>query len=168
MHPVIAGFALLLQSAPKTPAAPTPATSPCTGAENRQFDFWLGEWEVRTGDGKLAGTNRIESILGGCALKETWSGTGMKGTSYNAFSAGRGWHQTWIDDHGTLLLLDGGLKGGKMILAGTTRGPKGETRHRITWSREAAGRVRQLWESSQDGGKSWKVLFDGIYTRRRS
>jgi hypothetical protein len=35
---------------------------------------------------------------------------------------------------------------------------------RITWSREADGSVRQLWESSSDGGRTWTAAFDGIYT----
>jgi len=25
--------------------------------------------------------------------------------------------------------------------------------------------VRQLWESSSDGGRTWTVLFDGHYVR---
>jgi hypothetical protein len=28
-------------------------------------------------------------------------------------------------------------------------------------------RVRQLWESSDDGGKSWTVAFDGLYVRKK-
>jgi hypothetical protein len=24
-----------------------PSPNPCSGPEHRQFDFWLGEWEVR-------------------------------------------------------------------------------------------------------------------------
>ena len=28
------------------------------------------------------------------------------------------------------------------------------------------GTVRQLFEESKDGGKSWNVIFDGTYTRR--
>jgi hypothetical protein len=26
--------------------------------------------------------------------------------------------------------------------------------------------VRQVWESSTDGGKTWTVAFDGTYTAR--
>ena len=53
-----------------------PAKS-CTKAEFRQFDFWLGDWEVTLPDGKVAGTNKIESILGGCVLQESWAGGGL-------------------------------------------------------------------------------------------
>ena len=38
----------------------TSALRSCGTAPHRQFDFWLGEWEVRAPDGKLAGVNRIE------------------------------------------------------------------------------------------------------------
>jgi len=26
--------------------------------------------------------------------------------------------------------------------------------------------VRQLWESSADSGKTWQVVFDGIYSKK--
>jgi hypothetical protein len=35
---------------------------------------------------------------------------------------------------------------------------------RITWTADAQGRVRQLWETAIDGGE-WAVQFDGLYTR---
>ena len=37
--------------------------------------------------------------------------------------------------------------------------------HRITWTPGADGSVRQLWESSADGGTTWSVVFDGRYVR---
>jgi hypothetical protein len=43
--------------------------APCDAPAHREFDFWLGEWEVRTPDGKLAGTNRIEREHDGCVLR---------------------------------------------------------------------------------------------------
>ncbi|MDH3459056.1 MAG: hypothetical protein OER90_19620, partial [Gemmatimonadota bacterium] len=47
---------------------------PCSAPEYRQFDFWLGTWNVETKDGKTAGTNHITQILNGCALREEWTG----------------------------------------------------------------------------------------------
>jgi hypothetical protein len=53
-----------------------------------------------------------------------------------------------------------------MVLEGTkARGGSGTSRERITWEKKAADKVRQLWESSTDEGKTWKVLFDGLYVR---
>ncbi len=155
--------------APTPPAGkPTPAPPPCSTAEHRQFDFWLGEWEVREA-GKVAGINRITRILGGCALREEWSGaSGTTGTSLNMYDAVRKrWHQTWVDDKGNVLLLDGEWKGGRMVLEGERPVPGGKiSRERITWTPQAGGRVRQLWESSEDSGKTWQVAFDGIYSRK--
>jgi hypothetical protein len=144
--------------------------SPCTAPEYRQFDFWIGEWEVRTPDGTIAGTNSISRELDGCVLHERWNGArGMKGESFNTWDAARrGWHQTWVDTAGTLLLLDGGLdERGRMVLAGEGRARDGSpVRHRITWEPAGAG-VRQLWESSSDAGQTWTVVFDGRYARRK-
>jgi hypothetical protein len=37
---------------------------------------------------------------------------------------------------------------------------------RIIWSINDDRSVRQLWESSEDGGKTWTVAFDGNYVRK--
>lgn len=146
-------------------AAPPPS---CTGSEYRQFDFWLGEWNVFTPDGKLAGTSRIGRITEGCAVLENWSGQGgITGKSLNVYDAAdRQWHQCWVDSSGSKALLDGSFAAGKMILEATTADPKRpgiEITQRITWSKNADGSVRQLWDTSEDGGKSWTVAFDGKY-----
>jgi hypothetical protein len=150
----------------------TTAASPsCSRPEHRQFDFWVGEWDVTTADGRRAGTNRIRPIDGGCALREEWQGAGGgTGTSLNIFDATTGrWHQTWVGSDGLLLQLDGGMKDGSMELAGSTVGANGaRTLHRIRWTPLGGqpARVRQLWESSTDGGRTWSVAFDGTYARR--
>ena len=150
--------------------APTQAP-PCAAPQNRQFDFWIGDWDVHTPDGKLAGTNLVESILGGCVVQEHWKGArGMTGTSFNAFDPGDGmWHQTWVDDRGGLLLLQGRYENGAMTLSGESKAPAGgaTTLERITWTPLDGGRVRQLWEQSQDQGKTWKSVFDGTYSKKK-
>ncbi len=149
------------------PPAPTPAPS-CAAQEHRQFDFWIGVWRVEDAGGRFQGTNRIEPILGGCVLQESWSGAGgSRGHSFNIYSKGRGrWHQTWVDGQGLLLLLDGGLVDGSMVLEGTTTAGDGAAvRHRISWTPLADGRVRQHWQSSRDGGTTWSDAFDGYYSR---
>ena len=141
----------------------------CDAPEHRQFDFWVGEWNVTTPQGQTAGKNAIRSILKGCALHESWEGaSGSNGFSHNIYDRTRGvWHQTWVSDTGLLLQLEGGLVDGKMVMEGETTGPGGTVRQRITWSVEedSGDTVRQLWESSGDGGETWSVAFDGIYTR---
>ena len=145
-------------------AAATPAPKPCSSPEYRQFDFWLGEWDVAE-DGKPAGVNRITAILGGCAVREEWKGSsGLTGTSLNMWdSAKKRWSQTWVDDKGNVLFLVGGLQGPKMILEGDTPdGKGGMVKNRITWS-PLPPALRQVWETSKDRGKTWETAFDGDY-----
>jgi len=152
-------------------SAPARTTGPCAAPEYRQFDFWLGDWEVTTPDGKPAGTNRITRPLGDCVLQEHWQGSGGSiGESFNIFDRSTGrWHQTWVDGRGTLLLLDGGLEGGNMVLRGAERLVQGKPRlDRITWRPVNPGEVHQVWEISSDQGKTWSVLFHGVYKRKRS
>jgi hypothetical protein len=156
---------LALLAAPALAQSPPP--SHCATPEHRQFDFWLGEWEVRGPAGKVAGTNRIARAFGDCVLHEQYdTGRGYSGSSFSIYDAGRGrWHQTWVDSSGLLLQLDGGLVDGRMVLEGETVGTDGtRTRHRITWTPNPDGTVRQLWESTNAAG-GWTVTFDGKYTR---
>lgn len=148
-------------------AVPGAQAAACDDPAYRQFDFWLGDWQVHTPDGKLAGHNRIAREYGGCVLHERYdTGRGYSGESLNSFDIGRRvWHQTWVDNSGTLLLLEGGLREGSMVLEGQTRDAAGLlTRHRITWTPKADGKVRQLWESTDAAGL-WTVAFDGLYSR---
>ncbi len=142
------------------------APSPCGSAEHRQFDFWLGAWQVKKPDGEIAGTNRIESQHGGCVIHERYANSrGYSGESLNTYDASRRlWHQTWVDSSGLLLLLEGSFNGKRMVLEGQTAGPVQPTKHRITWTPNPDGTVRQLWENSNDDS-AWAVVFDGLYIR---
>lgn len=165
---VLASTCLSANAQSASPAKP-PA---CTAPEYRQFDFWQGDWDVRDPSGKIVGRNRIVALPGGCALQENWTGaSGHAGTSLNAYDNDRKrWHQTWVDSNGGVLQLDGGLVDGAMILRGETLAsdtPTKTTLQRITWTPQRDGRVRQLWEASSDGGKTWDVVFDGMYTKRQ-
>ena len=106
----------------------------------REFDFWVGEWEVTTADGAVAGTNRISREELGCTLIERWSGaSGGTGTSLNYFDpvSGKIPHQ-----------------------------PQRQTKpFRGTWTALDDGRVRQFFEESQDEGESWQTWFEGFYSR---
>lgn len=140
----------------------------CSDPAYRQFDFWLGEWEVLKPDGTLAGTNRIEKEYGGCVLHERYvTAKGYSGQSLNTYDPSRKlWHQTWVDNAGLLLLLEGSLIDGRMVLEGAGQGPGGTAiKHRITWTPNPDGSVRQFWESTDSSG-AWKVAFDGIYKRK--
>ena len=151
-------------------ASPSPVAPPCRAPEYRQFDFWLGDWDVLDPSGKLVGTNSITREYDGCVLQEHWEARGPQkqtGSSFNTYHAAAGkWHQTWVDSTGGFLLLDGGLDGESMVLTGEMLGRRGLLQHRIRFTPMPGGRVRQFWESSPDGGKTWNVAFDGTYVRR--
>lgn len=141
---------------------------PCCTEAHRAFDFWIGEWTVYTPDGKVAGTNTISQQEDGCVLRENWiSATpGYTGTSYNYFnSSEKTWTQIWIDNQGSSLHLTGRLTEGKMILSSAADDDDNGPAHRITWTPNSDGTVRQLWESRNAEGE-WAVAFDGIYRRQ--
>jgi len=151
----------------------SPATLPCTADANRHFDFWVGRWVVRAANGPLAGHSTLSPILGQCVLREHYTTpSGYEGESLNIYDASRGvWHQTWTDNGGLLLVLEGGYEGDRMVMEGETTGPDGSrTLNRITWSRVGGDpdQVRQLWENSTDGGVTWTTGFDGRYIRQQS
>ena len=76
------------------------------------------------------------------------------------------WHQTWVDNEGVLLLLEGSFVNGHMQLTGQTMASDGKvTKHRITWTPNADGTVRQFWESTDANGQ-WVTAFDGRYSRK--
>lgn len=140
----------------------------CDTPEYRQFDFWIGQWTVHDTTGTVVGHNTIRRVLGDCVLHESWTGrSGSVGQSFNIYDRQtKSWHQTWVDNNGLLLRLDGGLRDGKMVLEGTTRARDGgELLNRITWTPVATDSVRQVWEASRDRGRTWRLVFDGLYVR---
>jgi hypothetical protein len=133
------------------------------------FDFWIGEWNVFRPDGQKAGENTIQSVLGGCALQESWHGVlGGTGNSLNAFERNSGrWYQTWIDSGGGLLLLSGGLKGDSMVMTGESFSADAKkVIDRVSWVALPDGRVRQHWQKSTDAGATWQTVFEGFYVRK--
>ncbi len=139
----------------------------CEADAYRQFDFWLGDWQVHLPDGRLAGHNAISQEYGQCVIHERYrTPSGYAGESLNTYDPQRDrWHQTWVDNAGTLLLLEGSLSNGVMELRGETRDDEGRVvAQRIRWTPQNDGSVRQLWESAGADG-NWSVVFDGHYTR---
>ena len=167
---IASSIAIALLACTSHAGAEAPQKKPpgCSAAPHRQFDFWLGDWDVVDAQGKVAGRNRIIAVHDGCALQESWSGSGgFTGTSLNVYDVQRMvWHQTWVDNQGGVLYLDGKFADGVMTLAGETLDEGRRTSQRISWRKLADGRVRQLWEASTDGGATWTAAFDGYYTKR--
>lgn len=143
------------------------ADSACPDPRARQFDFWVGDWDVYNREGNaVVGHSVVEPILDDCVLQESWEGvSGSAGTSLNFFDADRqAWRQLWVWREGTTLELAGAFAGGRMVLEGAGKADDGTPRrNRITWIDNADDSVRQLWEVSADGGTTWEVVFDGLY-----
>ena len=144
---------------------------PCAARpEYRQLDFWIGDWDVKgTAQRQAAGTSSIQLILGDCVIFENWTGaSGTNGKSFSFFNGATGrWQQTWVDDKGGLLEFSGFYKEGAMhfTAATMTRGQK--VLQRMTLFNLSQGEMRQLGEQSTDDGKTWTVMYDLTYSRRK-
>ena len=167
MLPVIAVLAVL-QAAPAT--SPPPG---CTGSEHRALDFWVGEWDVvPSGAEQLVAHSRIESLHGGCAIREHWMPlNGAGGSSLSAYDPATGrWHQLWIGSSPGPVAFEGGPVGADMVMTGywANYGGPGQTALvRQTFSAVDADTVRQLGEASADHGRTWTVSYDFTYRRRK-
>jgi hypothetical protein len=167
-------IALLLSS--QTLAAfaatpPAPPGCPASKTEHHQFDFWIGDWDVRDRAGAMQGHSHIEAIVQGCGIAEHWQGAkGGNGVSYNAWDPASGkWHQFWIGNGGNVLYLEGGIENGRMTMVGSQMQANGKpSLQRIGWTAQPDGSVIQVWDQSTDAGKTWVVAFEGIYRKRPS
>lgn len=156
-----------------TLSSPMTVHAACDAPEHRQFDFWLGEWEVVAPEGtpnpgKVLGRNRITAALSGCGIEEHWSGaTGVEGKSLNGWDRARkAWRQFWVGSDGLVLELNGALQGEAMVMTGELPSARGGVQQqRVTWTPRDDGTVMQLWEASDDDGKTWATSFHGLYRR---
>ena len=149
------------------PAAPSPPA--CVTPEHRQFDFWIGYWDVyQTGTERLVAHSLIERRYAGCAIRENWMPLqGQDGGSFSAWRPDAGqWRQTWVDSSGGWVEFTGGMAGDAMELTGNWRGvvtPGQDGLVRMRYTREANGAIRQLGQVSTDGGATWAPNFDFTY-----
>jgi len=148
---------------PLSACADDPSTHICNDPAFRQFDFLAGAWQVNDEQGRRIGYNLIHRILDDCALEEDWRGpAGERGRSLIFFDMNLGaWHQTWIDNRGSALRLQGQLKDGEMILSG--RKDRTDEFHEIRWRPLANGQIKQHWRMTRDQGKTWTDRFIGYY-----
>ncbi len=137
--------AFLLATSAQTPPPP-PA---CAMPQHRQFDFWVGAWDVyATGTDRLVAHSLIERRYNGCAIRENWMPLrGQGGGSFSAWRPGVGrWQQTWVDSSGAWVEFSGGMDGNAMVLTGPWAGSAANGRDgivRMRYSPEPGGAVRQ-------------------------
>ena len=140
----------------------------------RELDYWIGEWDVR---GVNAPPNAppsksvITRIHSGCVIFETYNAQGYAGQSFNIYDRSKGqWHQTWVDTTGGLHEYWGGPKNGSIIYEGSIPplpGQQERSQTRMSLLNIGPDTVRQLGETSMDGGKTWQVSYDLTYTRKK-
>lgn len=143
----------------------------CQGPTYRQFDFWIGDWDTFDSDapGKPSvARNHVDAVLDGCALHELYQQTdGLTGESFTIYDANRQlWHQSWVTNHGQLLVLEGTLHGKRIVLDGVDHSDH-DARLRVSWERQGDG-VREIAHKSHDGGKRWQPLFDILFRPHHS
>jgi hypothetical protein len=141
--------------------------APCTGPEFRQFDFWVGDWDTydMTDTTKVVARNRVSLILDGCVLREDYrQNDGLVGESYSLWDKARGrWHQSWVTNRGALLLLDGRMENGRMVMTAPEKLEDGTPALlRGIWWPEGKN-VRSTAHRSTDGGKTWTMVFDIVF-----
>lgn len=151
-------------------AAATPRTAGCDAAEYRQFDFWLGDWEVFEAVDRTTpiARARVDAIAAGCGIYERYEQTdGLIGESILSFDAVRRvWQQTWITNYGSLMVIAGRFEKGTLTLEGPVHLKDGSSaQQRITWKAEDGG-VREAASISRDGGKTWAPAFDVVFRKR--
>ena len=157
-----------------TVAQKTPCT---TDPVYRQFDFWIGEWDVYAKNGKKAGDSKIDLILDSCIILENWKSANMSqgvyyaGSSFNTYnSTSKQWQQTWVDNvGGTAEFLEGHFENNKMIFLTKPFQLSKDTLaiRRLTFYNLDANKVRQFGEISKDNGSTWTTEYDLEYRRKK-
>jgi hypothetical protein len=162
---------VLVCQQPATPAG----VNPCNTADQKQFDFWVGEWDLTWPAAKAGnfdhGTNSVKRILDGCVVQENFSGQDamhLRGTSVSVFDAAAGkWKQTWVDNEGGYLDFVGEFKDGQLILQREATAKDGSKfLQRMVWKNMTDRELDWSWEASRDGGKTWQVQWPIHYKRR--
>ena len=114
-------------------------------------------------------TSRIEQVVDGCAIRESYDsplapGGAYSGTSYSSFDAAdQHWHQMYVDNHAHVTWYSGTLEAQGMVFLGPAQ--RGALQ-RMSYEPQADGSVRQIGKISTDGGKTWTDGYDYTYRRK--
>ena len=150
---------------------------PCSGPQFRQFDFWIGEWDVFGKTGQKAGDSKISLVLDSCIILEEWTSANMQqglryaGKSFNTWnSASKEWQQTWVDNTGNTTAYTHGKFEDKKIIFNTDPFPFSKDTiavRRLTFFDLGKDKVRQLGEITKDKGTTWATEYDLEYRRKK-
>jgi|GEM_PF-753427 len=193
-NPVVLGLSCLILSITLSLGAPAVAEesmSPpaaetrygCPYPEARQFDFWIGDWNVvnRTlqedGSWVVTGsaTDRVYSILDGCAIVEHWRGSAFNdkviGFSVRAYDPET---EQWIlvlswpeKDSPKLSTLKGQFRHGRgEFFFSFPKADGGKVISRYSFSDSQADSMRWDAATSEDEGRSWLTNWIMEFSRR--
>ena len=143
---------------------------PCSSESAREFDFWVGEWDVTWGE-KATGTNTIRSILDGCAIVEEFDAPteDFHGTSVSCYNVKRGrWEQMWADNAGNCWQFTGGMDGDDMVLSTREVEDGRDVVLRMVFFEIKPDQFDWRRERSADQGATWQELWRIHYRRRSS
>ena len=159
-----------------------PVFSQTTGDKRRQFDFWIGEWDVNlrvrqkdnTWLDKHKSVARIYPILNGKAILELWSEneTGINGYSLRYYNPKKGVWDLWLNWAGNNRSGTNGMEcifRHKRAECFSKRRINESTNliSRYTFSDAHSGSVRWDDAYSRDGGKTWSNNWIMEFTRRQ-
>lgn len=163
-----------LLALPFAALAQAPAPPDCDGPEWKQFDFWLGEWDLsyKAADGKVGKSrNRITRILDGCVVLEEFRGapgTKLDGHSVSTYDRNaKLWKQTWVDNSASYLDFAGGMAEGRMVLVRDAERQGRKFKQRMVWQDIRPDALKWLWQRSDDGGTTWSTQWEIDYSRAK-
>jgi hypothetical protein len=145
--------------------------APCDDIQFKQFDFWIGDWDVASAaDGVHRGASHISKEMSGCVVWENWTSAGSPyfGKSYNTWNPNlKRWEQYWVDTSAGVMFFHGELKD-KVMDYWTDDVPQaggGTLLRHLQFFNLGPDKVRQFSQGSNDRGKTWHTEYDFIYTR---
>jgi hypothetical protein len=145
------------------------AASCSANSENRQFDYWLGNWSIGAPGSSGNADSTVSLTLDKCLVVENWDGGGgHSGQNIFGYSADdKSWYGMFADNEGRVhVFTSGKVASGFAEFEGTSRGPKGESvLNRVKITRLNPNKVEQSWEKSSDNGVTWTLVFRGEYSR---
>ena len=137
--------------------------------ENRQLDYWLGDWKIGAEGSSGNAHSKVSLSLDKCLVVENWDGgRGHYGQNVFGYSADdKSWYGMFADNEGRVhVFTSGKVSSGVAQFEGTSRGPNGETvLNRVKVVQVSRDKVEQTWEKSTDKGATWNVAFRGEYSR---
>ena len=169
------GWTIVIGLCVTTSSASSRAQSPrAPGCESPAFQalaYWIGSWDVRTGQDQQAGASFVEWSADGCSVLERWTSlpgmprfTGIGLHFYDP--ATRTYRQIWSDSTPRVVDMKGTRLNDGFRYEWKVDSPQGQPLDkRYTLTQTDGGGVRQIGERSADGGKTWVIEYEYRYRK---